>query len=305
MPNGLVVRYEPKGHTYEAALASGVESQENEWTELVSVTKVLDVLDKPLGWWGMEIGVEGLLTLFNSGAVFPVQIPGRDRPVIACPALDGSGQNVVAGTDEIVKWLDQFNLTTNDVKRRAGDRGQSAHDAFEVWCHEGLMPDPSMYPEDERGYIQGLVRFLEEVPFEAEASEVVVASIEYGFAGRYDVRGRITEEARVVQRIVDKSRNLKYGTINPGSCLADLKTTKRVYTSHGKQLEAYEIAGTEVGHDPTDERYVIHITGDGLYEIVPSHATAEDFLSTFREWESSRRMAAAKSAFGKTLSKTP
>lgn len=304
LPNGLEVRFEKGPHKYALKTSSSVETHEPEWLEVVGVTDVLKVLDKPgLPWWGMTLGVEGVLTLFNTGAIFPVNLPGRDRPLIACPALDGSGANVIAGVEELVAWMEKFKLTTNQVKKRAGDRGQAAHDAFELWLTEGLVPEPSIYPAEERGYIEGLLKFMEAVPLKPVASELVVASAELECAGRFDCRAILEEDVYVVQRIVDKSRNLKWGTLEAGESIYDLKTSKYVYESHGKQLEAYELLSIDSGWKPTDGRYVIHVTADGLYEVVPSLAGPEDFLSTLEEYRSSRRIAARRTEFGKGLKK--
>jgi hypothetical protein len=41
------------------------------WREVPSVTTVLGILDKPgLPWWGMKIGVEGVLELVRRGRLF-------------------------------------------------------------------------------------------------------------------------------------------------------------------------------------------------------------------------------------------
>lgn len=131
-----------------------------------SVTQVLGCLAKDaLPWWGMQVGVRGLLHLRNLG----VEIPWDDDEG-AC------------------KLLIEHKLTVNHVVRTAAVRGQGAHDALEQWATDGRVPRPSEFPAEDRGFIQALARALMVLRPEVEATEVVVGSAVHGFAGRYDMR---------------------------------------------------------------------------------------------------------------------
>lgn len=288
--------------------AVGVEKDEEgrflgEWAEVPSVTTVLEVLDKPaLPWWGMTEGVEGVAILFNMGMLARGEAPNGQQMLCA---RDGQGGWVAAGKDEIVKLLQKHKLTVNDKKDKAGDRGQGAHDAFEVWAKEGHLPDPDMFPQEERGYIEGLLQFFAAVPSaEPLESEVMVGSVEHGYAGRYDVRFRTTEEHQIVFHRTPV-RGPQYATLKPGVYLADLKTSKRVYPiSHFRQLEAYEGASIECGYEPTDARGVIHVhPGDPKddkmpdgphYEFVRSYAVLDDFLRVLEVYRSEAAMKERK-----------
>lgn len=134
-----------------------------------SVTQILGVLAKPaLPWWGMTVGVDGLLHLKAQG----VEIPWDD-PEGAC------------------KLLTEHKLTVNHVKDAAATRGKSVHDALEAFATEGTVPRPSTFPAEDRGFVQALARALMELAPECEATEVMVGSSEHGFAGRYDLRCRV------------------------------------------------------------------------------------------------------------------
>jgi hypothetical protein len=50
-------------------------------------------------------------------------------------------------------------------------------------------------------------------------------------------------------------------------------------------LAAYELASIEDGYGATDYRAVIHLTADGRYELVQTHAKAEDFLSILQAYQ--------------------
>lgn len=277
------------------------------WLEVPSVTTVLDVLDKPaLPWWGMKIGAEGVAILHNLGLVKSTVMPGGQQPVLVCPQVVKPGPSdkfkaycdfnhwVVAGMDQLVDVLNVQKLTVNHVRDKAGDRGQSVHDAFETWAQGGGLPDPEMYPPTEQGYILGLLAFLRDVPSAVpEASEVLVASAVHGFAGRYDVRFRTTEPHNVVVHFTPVKGPV-YRQLNPGVFLGDLKTSKDVYPSHSRQLEGYEEASIESGYEPTDARGILHVTAEGQYKFKRSWATFDDFKAVLDLYNSDERMKLAE-----------
>jgi len=296
-PSGIPVYYQSKpkrlyrigkeklvGADWDAAML--LADPEN-WTEVPSVTTVLGVLDKPaLPWWGMKCGVEGVLALYGSG-----HLVGNGSPETSWLAHHYGGQATV---DSVVASLTEQKLTVNHVRDKAGDRGQSVHDAFEAWARTGLKPDPSIYPDEERGYVEGLLAFLADVPsIEPIAAEVLVASAEHGFAGRYDIRFRTYQPHDVVVHRTPK-RGPTYRRLAPGLYLGDLKTSKGIYASHARQLEAYEQASVESGYEPTEARGILHVAADGTYEFVRSWATFEDFRVVLAVYQSDQAMKERK-----------
>ena len=282
------------------------------WDEVPSVSTVLGVLDKPgLPWWGMKVGADGVAKLHNLGMVKSMVLPGGSQPVLTCVRVikreGAKGQTVreldwntwlVAGEEQLVDLLVFAQLSTNHVKKSAGDRGQAVHDAFELWAAEGIHPDPSVFPPTERGYVEGLLAFLKDVPSaEPEGHEVLVASREHGFAGRYDLRLRTYEAHDVVVHRTPKG-GPQYKRLEPARLLTDLKTSKGVYTTHPKQLEGYEIASVESGYEPTDARGILHVSSEGEYEFVRSWAVADDFLSTLNEWKAQDEMEKRRRELG-------
>lgn len=287
-PSGIEVLYqtEPKRlYCVRSLSAIGLAVQSGEdptraenWIEVPSVTTVLSVLDKPaLPWWGMTVGLEGLIALHNMGVVVSVPYGENGQHVLA---TEKSGSLVVIGKDEAVELLTTHKLTVNHVKAAAGSRGTSVHDALELWADDGTLPDPAMFPPVEQGYVQGLLSFLTHVGAggaKATASEIMVGSVEHGYAGRYDLRFVIEKPCQVVFHRTPV-KGPQWATLEPGEYLADLKTSKDVYpTSHFRQLEAYEQAGIECGYEPTKARGVIKVSADGTYKFVRSTASFEDF----------------------------
>lgn len=267
----------------------------SKWREVPSVTTVLDVLAKDaLTWWGMGVGAEGAATLFNIGLLVPAKT-AEGVSVLACAGPTGEGQSglVVAGKPQIVELLKKCKLTTNDVRDAAGDRGQNVHDAFEAWAKEGLMPEPDLYPPNERGYVHGLRRFLEESGAVARANEVAVASHKHGYAGRYDVDIEYPQDVEIAVHHTPVKGDQR-GLLKAGLYLDDLKTSKDVYDSHFKQLEAYEQARIECGYTPTQGRGVIHVDAEGRYKRVPSPAEFSDFKAVLGVWKADEALKRRK-----------
>ncbi len=299
-PNGMgiIFQWEPK-RSYRVRSGPVAKDQEHlapllqdGWSEVPSVTEVLDVLDKKgLPWWGMKVGVEGAIKLHNTGKLRPAVMPDAAYPLLA---IQGDmEQLVVATTENVIDLLTANKLTVNHVRDQAGERGRAVHDALELWAKNGTMPDPAMFPPEEAGYVIGLVQFLNDTKAIPHACEVMVGSIKHGYAGRYDVRLEIPEECQVVFHRTPV-RGPQYAILSPGHLLADLKTSKGVYPSHSRQLEAYEEASVECGYDPTDARGILHVGADGTYEFVRSSAVFEDFRVVLDVWKSDQAMKERK-----------
>lgn len=281
-PSGIEVRYqsEPK-RKYDIR-----RNSDSIWFEVPSVTTVLGVLDKPaLPWWGMGVGMEAVIALHNLGLLKSFRHAEQD--VFACQNEDGQWE--IAGKEQIIALATKHKLTVNHVRDRAGDRGNAVHDALEVWATTGALPDPSIYPPQEMGYVAGLVTFLEHAMPEPVASEVMVGSLEHGFAGRYDLDFKTDEDRPVVVHRTPVG-GAWWATLPAGFYRLDLKTSSGVYPTHAKQLEGYELAAIECGYEPSDGRGILHVGADGTYEFVRSWATGADFLTTLAEWRSQKAM---------------
>lgn len=253
------------------------------WEEVPSVSNILGCLDKPgLVWWGQRVGVEGVLELV-----------GRDVIKFQDGLCFEYYSETLLGVEDVVEFLKQHKLTTNHQRDKAGDRGTSIHDALETWAQTGRIPAPNVYPEEERGYIRALNDFIIDSGVEPKASEVMVASAEHGYAGRYDLLGTIPHGADVVVKTFPK-RNPVREKIDGGVWLLDLKTSKSVHDTHFLQLEAYNHASGECGYAVGDYRGVIHLCPDGRYELVESRATFDDFLAVLGAYKAMERMKARK-----------
>jgi hypothetical protein len=308
-PSGIEILYqwEPK-RLYRARSPERPDGSHNyDWREVPSVTKVLEVLDKPaLVSWGETIGVDAVLKLVQLGLLHEAKAGASPtRTVLA--RQDESGQWVVASVDQTKDLMTSQQLRTYQVKEQASDRGNAVHDALEAWAKTASLPDVSIYPEEQLPYVVGLRNFLEAAQPEPLASEVMVGSITHGFAGRYDVRWRIPKECQVVHHVTPK-RGPQFATLKPGVLLTDLKSSKDYYElTHPRQLEAYEEASIECGYDPTDARGVLVVGGyiknpdtkkweqrPPYYKFVRSTAVFEDFRVVLDVWRSNQAIKERK-----------
>lgn len=282
-PSGVVVEYFVKPRRFYTV--RNVTSQEpNEAREVPSVTTILKVLDKPaLPWWGMTVGTKSVQDLIQMG-VLTIGFDGHQNGLMLTddPSrllgkyINDEGEE----KDELVDLVNKWKLTVNHVLKQAGDRGQGVHDALEAWGAIGQMPDPSQSDERERGYVEALGAFLRDADgLEALGIEMTVASLQNGYAGRYDLLARTTKDITVVTKVFPKRASKV--TVVPANqrLLIDLKTSKYIYPSHFAQLEAYEGGMIECGYGATDARAVLHVQADGRYEFRRSRATLEQFLS--------------------------
>lgn len=245
--------------------------------DAASVTTILGCLDKPaLVWWGMRVGVEGVVAL------------ARDHGV------SFAGDFAVPGApyaEEIIESLKAHRLTVNHVRDKGADRGKSVHSALERYILSGRLPDPLDYPVEEQGYVAGLVRFLDHAQLEPVASEVMVGSAEHRFAGRYDLDARLRASVTLNGKVFrGKVREVK---LDAGLYKWDLKTSKGVYETHHFQLSGYELAAVECGYEPTDGQVVVCVSADGTYEVALNRSTPEDFLAVKGAYDAMARLKEA------------
>jgi hypothetical protein len=217
----------------------------------------------------MKVGVEGVAQAFYEPYEYinPVTLETETLPALV--EIDGWWQK---GPELVVDQLTIRKLTVNHVRDKAADRGTSVHQGFEDWCRTGLKPNPLNFPETERGYVEGLVRFIEEVNPEPVFTELMVGSARHGYAGRFDLLART--QAVEVQTGPRTKRQ-----IPAGLGLIDLKTSKGIYMSHKLQLAAYAEAFVECGYGRTDYEAVLLVRSDGRYDFKVSEARPSQFLA--------------------------
>lgn len=153
----------------------------------------------------------------------------------------------------------------------AADLGSSIHDAVDATILGAPWPQPT--PE-QQPYLDAFARFCDRWQPEFEASEMVVANLTDGYAGKGDVWMWLVLP--------------EYGRV---LVIGDWKSGKNVYPECGMQLAAYnraEIAwlrdGTQITPPRAEHAVVIHLRPDkypqtGGYRIRPVDITDETYAA--------------------------
>jgi hypothetical protein len=229
------------------------------------VTDVLSVLKKDsLPWWGMTIGVKGVQTLL------------RDHPF--------DQESVVSRTpEELVENLKEYKLTIHHARDKAGVRGVAVHSVLEEWSKSRHRPDPEEFHEEDRGYVKGLLAFLDATKgrFVPIASEVMVASDEFGYAGRFD-------EFAETEGFELQTGPRRKRVIPEGRGIWDLKTSKGIYKEHHYQTAGYRLAYEESHGIRSDYEAILNVREDGTYDVGFSEKKPHHFLAIKQAWEATK-----------------
>lgn len=135
---------------------------------VTSILKLVIDSSGPMSWWGMRIGLQGVLALATR---YP------DEEILLNTA------------EQLEKFIVREKLSTNHVRDQAGARGKGVHQAAENYAETQVIPDPQDFHPSERGYVRSLAHFLTEEQPEILDTEVIVGSKRHGYAGTYDTRG--------------------------------------------------------------------------------------------------------------------
>ncbi|HXJ92654.1 MAG TPA: hypothetical protein VMT20_07200 [Terriglobia bacterium] len=226
---GFTVEYRDASHRYW--LLEGDDGRR----AVPSVTTILGILDKPaLRRWQGNLDAAAVLTLEREG-----KLQGVDP--------DGAAQ--------IAR---ERGLGAEARRDAAGTRGTAIHDALEAYCTEGKVPALADFPEDHKGYVQGLCAWLSDARPEPLIVERIVGSPRYGFAGRLDL----------------------IAMVGGKRLCCDLKTNRSGYypESHA-QIAGYRLTFPECGIEDVDGGMIVQVAADGSYETVEAVAGPDAFLS--------------------------
>jgi hypothetical protein len=184
--------------------------------------------------------------------------------------------------ENVYQWLRRAAERRRDS---AADLGTSIHDAVEASILGTPWPEPT---DEQRPFLEAFSRFCDRWQPDWEASEMVVANLEHGWAGKGDAWARL-----VLPDLGPK----------PILIIIDWKSGKNIYPEVALQLSAYARAevgwlrdGTMVTPPQPQHAAVVHLRPDkypqtGGYRIRPvditdatytafrnAQATAEDWV---------------------------
>jgi hypothetical protein len=203
------------------------------------------------------------------------------------PMLVRASKGTAAERAEVYDWLRR---APTRKKEERGDIGGALHDLIEAKILGAPIPlalieDPEMVP-----YIEWFEEFVADWQITFEASEMVVANYEHGYAGTLDY---------MFWSPLVKGGKLLMGDTKSGGEL----DIKGVYSEAGLQMAAYRHAevgwlrdGARVPMPQTHGGYVLHLRPEG-YRLVP----LESGDDMFAEFLNARAMAHFTSVVSKKV----
>jgi hypothetical protein len=214
--------------------------------KLPSVTTVLGMLDKPgLMWWSERLAVEGCIELARRGGL-PL------NPDAALGQLTRNG------------------LRHFQVSEQKADRGHLSHDDLVQFAAGRKLPDLDTYAADQRGFIQGVAGFLADYRPRIVESELMVASVKHGFAGRLDSLGELGIKTQPNGLPAPKGLgqiDLKSHDKLPRTKAGTLKTP---YPEHLLQVGLYDVGARESGYPQAQWRAILRVDQEGNYDFTVS-----------------------------------
>lgn len=225
-----------RGRRCELCRGTGNESRR---ARVPSVSSILDAtLPKPgLPPWSEARGIEGAVQMVREGRLDP-----HDPELDAVAAVRGAKM----GADR--------------ARDAAAERGLNVHACLEHYLRTGRPPNPADHPEEHRGYLRALTRWLLVRQPEPVAIEHLVCSREHGYAGRLDLRARVKDPLGGELLYTFDAKTQERGQIYPGAHV---------------QVNLYERAARECGDEPADRLAVVVFAADGAFrEMAADHPPA-------------------------------
>lgn len=261
-PSGFEIEY------WDAVGVDGLPQQRRyrvNGEKLVSISTIAGIYDKPaLTPAAVKLTESGVIALADAG--------------IPIAGLDQAGLRAL---------MVEHGFHYDSVWQVARDRGDVAHDMLLHLLRDGETPNLATYPDDIRPWIAAGMRWAMHVEPEVLGAEMMVASVEHGFAGRFDLLARLRDgrTARIDYKTVTEWKYRRDGKGEPTDKLLP------PYDENLIQLAGYEIAAPESGYDPADCRMIVRLGPDGNYDITESHATEEHFLAALTAYKGRRSLA--------------
>jgi hypothetical protein len=195
---------------------------------------------------GRRVRLPSVTTIL--GAVMPKQAlldwyeaRGAEGAVI----LEREGLLTDVPPDMAIEVVRARGVGASDFAKIAAKRGVDVHGILQRYCETGDFPGASEYPEDYRGYIKGLAKWLIKADPQPVATERLIVHPENGYAGRTDLRASV------------------YGV----DTLCDLKTNRRaqLYPEAALQLAGYADAEERCGDGYPSRLLAVAVGPDGSF----------------------------------------
>lgn len=261
LPSGGRVFYRDSDHSYWR----DVKRKRDGWSgtgRLLGVSTVAGTFDRMtdgLMDWACRLDRQGVAEIASLGM-------GCESPEEILMALD-----FLRSGEAIGEALVESEATWRHVRDRAGTRGTNVHlHALHALASGQPAPSWEEMAEDERGYARGVVDWWLDVLPKPLLAETVVADLDLGVAGRFDLVAVIRGE----------------------HVLVDAKTGNYVSAPAAVQQAGYIRLIEASGYPRPDRAMLLKLSADGSYLPVPVAATEADFMIAVKVYE--RRKALNK-----------
>lgn len=230
---------------------------------LLGVSTVAKTFDTDSGdgllWWAVKLAYAGIAEVASLG--------------LGCEDADDilSSLDWLRDAGTIATAMDDAEATWFDIRKRAGTRGTNVHEKALQALGEGHpVPLWDEMTEEEKGYAQGVVAWWMDANPRPIHTELVVADLELGVAGRLDL---IAE-------------------VDGVTTLFDAKTSKYVGAPAAVQQAGYRHLCAASGYVRPREMRLLQLGADGTHRVIPVEATEEDFLAAVQVHRRSKEIGA-------------
>lgn len=260
LPNGTAVYYRDSDHSYwrdakENPTIRGGWSGVGRLSGVSTVVKPLDFRPDGLMRWAAKLNGKGVAELASTALGL------NDVDAIRTEL------HWLESGDAIWAALEQAGLLYDQAKDRAATKGTNVHElALQALAEGRQTPRLADMTVEERGYAQAVIKFwLEHEPRPLQA-EQVVADVDLGVAGRFDLRaalhGGYCGEA-----------------LRGAICLLDAKTGGYRTEKEHAQLSGYDLLAERCGVGASDRLFILQLFPDGEYRLIEGQGTRDAFLN--------------------------
>lgn len=280
-PNGTCVYYRDSDHSYWRDIKWNTKERRYGGTgRLTGVTTVVSPLDfRPdnLMRWAARLNGEGIAAL-----------------AAECLSTDDINEirqalRWLESGDAIWRELENAGLLYDQSRDRKATVGTNVHEiALNALANGRPVPDLARLTDEERGYSQGIMRFWLDHEPRALQSEQVVADIELGVAGRFDLRAALHGDYLGVP-------------LDGAICLVDAKTGAFRSTKEHAQLSGYDLLAEKCGVGACDRMFILQLYPDGDYRLLEGQGSRQAFLNALSTYRDAAAISSAAAKHRKIL----
>lgn len=183
--------------------------------------------------------------------------------------------NTLSKGDALLHWavnLEREGKDWREVRDEAAQRGTNSHHLLLQVLTKGRAGLADL-PDAERPYGQAAFRWLRHAEPDVEMTECMVASVEHGFAGRFDLLATI-DGART---LVDFKTVTKWSYSGarssrsrwPGRRRSSPGKKRPPYEENLLQLDLYQQGLAESGYEPAERGLIVRLGPDGTFDETP------------------------------------